>query len=304
MKPLYLPTDELVVHQINDDNPTANISLDKVTLSKPSVVNVTGGDGLVRNTEFTVKARKGKGFRDTVKVTANRLDMTAMFRNTNVFLDVNNPTSSTDLLDALNRNYGLALAEHDIVPAAIAPGVNPPVTDPEAPDVAPTDHTITIHEDCPSFIGSLLVKIGPKPATGERLNLVITKTELLGLAYPDGDSATKGQAYVYSYGVDCSALAPYFESLAGTAEGTALDGAALAKELNKVFFEEWKLSDSAADFNTKGAKLSYIGPTSTTTPQGTTYRPGANQAYNDVMIVELGSLCNNLQGLLWLHYNA
>ena len=304
MKPLYLPTDELVVHQINDDNPTAKISLEKVTLSKPKAVDKTGTDGKKRNTEFVVTARKGKGFRDSVPVTSNRLDMGAMFRNTNVFLDVHNPKSSTDLLAALNRGYGLALVEKDIVPAAIADGVNPPVTDPEAPDVDPTDHTITMHADCPSFIGNLLVKIGPKPATGERLNLVITKTELTGLAYPDGDSETKGQGYVYSYGVDCSPLAAYFESLAGTAAGTALDEARLAKELNKVFFEEWKVSDVDADFNTKGAKLSYIGPTSTTSPQGTVYRPGVNQAFTEVMIVELGSLCNNLQGLLWLHYNA
>ena len=304
MKPLYLPTEELVVHQINDDNPNAKISLDKVTLSKPKVIDKTGADGKKRNSEYVVTARKGKGFRDTVPVTANRLDMGAMFRNTNVFLDVHNPKSSTDLLAALNRGYGLALVESDIVPADIADGVNPPVTDPEAPEFVPVDHTITMHADCPSFIGTLAVKIGPKPATGERLNLVITKTELDGLAYPDGSSETKGQGYVYSYGVDCSPLLPYFESLAGTAAGTALDEARLAKELNKVFFEEWKVNATDADFNTKGAKLSYIGPTSTTSPQGTVYRPGVNQAFTEVMIVELGSLCNNLQGLLWLHYNA
>ena len=122
MKPLYLPTDELVVHQINDDNPTAKISLEKVTLSKPKAVDKTGTDGKKRNTEFVVTARKGKGFRDSVPVTSNRLDMGAMFRNTNVFLDVHNPKSSTDLLAALNRGYGLALVEKDIVPAAIADG--------------------------------------------------------------------------------------------------------------------------------------------------------------------------------------
>lgn len=304
MKPLYLPTDQLVVHQINSDNPTAKISLDKVTLSAPIAGNYVGADTNTRNTKINVKARKGKGFRDAQDVTFNRLDMAALFRNTNVFLDVNEPANSTDLLAALNRNYGLSLQETDIVPADIAPGTNPVPTDPEADDPLPTDHTITMAGTCPSFIGALLVKIGPKPATGERLSLVITKTELDGLAYPDGSSETKGQGYVYSYGVDCSPLAAYFESLAGTAAGTALDAAALAKELNKVFFEEWKVSDVDADFNTKGAKLSYIGPTSTNSPQGTSYRPGVNQAYRDVMIVELGGLCNNLQGLLWLHYNA
>lgn len=304
MKPLYLPTDQLVVHQINSDNPTAKISLDKVTLSAPIAGNYVGADTNARNTKINVKARKGKGFRDAQDVTFNRLDMAALFRNTNVFLDVNEPANSTDLLAALNRNYGLSLQETDIVPADIAPGTNPVPTDPEADDPLPTDHTITMAGTCPSFIGALLVKIGPKPATGERLSLVITKTELDGLAYPDGTSATKGQAYVYSFGTDCSPILPYFESMAGTAVGTAIDAAKFVTELNKVFFDEWKVADTAIDFNGKGAKLHYIGPTSTTTPQGTEYREGVNQQFTDVMIVELTDLCNNLQGMLWLHYNA
>lgn len=304
MKPLYLPTDQLVVHQINSDNPTAKISLDKVILSAPIAGNYVGADTNARNTKINVKARKGKGFRDAQDVTFNRLDMAALFRNTNVFLDVNEPANSTDLLAALNRNYGLSLQETDIVPADIAPGTNPVPTDPEADDPLPTDHTITMAGTCPSFIGALLVKIGPKPATGERLSLVITKTELDGLAYPDGTSATKGQAYVYSFGTDCSPILPYFESMAGTAVGTAIDAAKFVTELNKVFFDEWKVADTAIDFNGKGAKLHYIGPTSTTTPQGTEYREGVNQQFTDVMIVELTDLCNNLQGMLWLHYNA
>lgn len=305
MKPLYLPTDQLVVHQINSDNPTAKISLDKVTLSAPIAGNYVGADTNARNTKINVKARKGKGFRDAQDVTFNRLDMAALFRNTNVFLDVNEPANSTDLLAALNRNYGLSLQETDIVPADIAPGTNPVPTDPEADDPLPTDHTITMAGTCPSFIGALLVKIGPKPATGERLSLVITKTELDGLAYPDGTSATKGQAYVYSFGTDCSPILPYFETMVGTAAGTAIDAARLATEVNKVFFDEWKAdAGNTVDFNLTGAKLNYIGPTSTTTPTGTEYREGVNQQFTDVMIVELTDLCNNLQGMLWLHYNA
>lgn len=305
MKPLYLPTDQLVVHQINSDNPTAKISLDKVTLSAPIAGNYVGADTNARNTKINVKARKGKGFRDAQDVTFNRLDMSALFRNTNVFLDVNEPANSTDLLAALNRNYGLSLQETDIVPADIAPGTNPVPTDPEADDPLPTDHTITMAGTCPSFIGALLVKIGPKPATGERLSLVITKTELDGLAYPDGTSATKGQAYVYSFGTDCSPILPYFETMVGTAAGTAIDAARLATEVNKVFFDEWKAdAGNTVDFNLAGAKLNYIGPTSTTTPTGTEYREGVNQQFTDVMIVELTDLCNNLQGMLWLHYNA
>ena len=304
MKPLYLPTDQLVVHQINDDNPDAKISLDKVTLGAPAVVDLTGADGKKRNTKINVKARKGKGFRDAEDVKFNRLEMGALFRNTNVFLNVHEPKNSGELLAALNRGYGLNLQLTDIVPTDIAAGVNPVPEDPEADDPPPTDHVITMHALCPSFIGALNVKIGPKPATGERLSLVITKTELDGLAYPDGSSETKGQAYVYSFGTDCSPILPYFESMAGTAAGTAIDAAKFVAELNKVFFDEWKVGDTAIDFNGKGAKLSYIGPTSTTTPQGTEYRPGVNQAFSDVMVVELSDLCNNLQGMLWLHYNA
>lgn len=121
----------------------------------------------------------------------------------------------------------------------------------------------------------------------------------------DGTSATKGQAYVYSFGTDCSPILPYFETMVGTAAGTAIDAARLATEVNKVFFDEWKAdAGNTVDFNLAGAKLNYIGPTSTTTPTGTEYREGVNQQFTDVMIVELTDLCNNLQGMLWLHYNA
>lgn len=304
MKPLYLPTDELVIFQINADNPAAQLSLAKVTLGKPAVIDETGGDAKHRNTKVTVTARKGKGFRGAEDTKYNRLDMTSMFRNTNVFLNVHEPTSTTDLLAELNRNYGLSLAPHDIVPANIAAGVNPPLADPEDPDPIPVDHVITMHADCPSFIGTLNVKIGPKPATGERLSLVITKTELDGLDYPDGASAVKGQAYVYSYGVDCSALQPYFETMVGTAVGAVIDPAELAKQINKVFFEAWVDSATEVDFNLRGAKLHYIGPTSSTSPTGTEWMPGVNQAFTDVMVVELGALCGNFQGMLWLHYNG
>ena len=115
MKPLYLPTDQLVIHQINDDNPNAKISLDKVTLSAPTAIDDTGADGKKRNSKINVKARKGKGFRDAQDVKYNRLQMAALFRNTNVFLDVNEPKNSGELLAALNRGYGLSLQLSDIV---------------------------------------------------------------------------------------------------------------------------------------------------------------------------------------------
>ena len=83
-----------------------------------------------------------------------------------------------------------------------------------------------------------------------------------------------------------------------------LDPVRLATELNKVFYEEWSDQATEGNFNTHGAKLVYAGGTYTATADGPVWYEGVNQAYNRVVIVELGNLCANFQGNLYLHYNA
>lgn len=295
--PLNDETDKLVVALINQNNPDAKLDLTKVILGTPTV-NSTGGSK--KNTDILTKARKNSGYRDSVTCNYDRLNMPALFKNVNVFLNVHNPSNTAALLAELNRLHGLKLTEKDIVNKPIEGSVNPPLTNPEDPDPTPVDHVIEMKPECPAFIGQFTVKIGAAPQVGERLQLVITKTDLDGLTYPDGASETKGQAYIYSYGTDCTPIAKFLKTLA---KGTPVVDTALATELNKVFFEQWASNDAAAAFNTKGASVTYAGPTTESVEGGTKPVPGANTAYTNLVKIQLGALCENFQGELMLHYN-
>jgi len=308
MKPLNKTSDLLVLDFINEKNPDADLELSKVTLGTPAVND--GDDAADRNTKMTVTARKNSGFIGNQGVTYTRLEGEALFRNVTAYIDVNEPKSTTDLLATLNTQYGLKITEDDITPSTIPDGVNVKPSDPEAADPAPVDHDIVFKDDCYAFLGKIGVKIGAKPQVGERLSLVITKTQLDGLQYPDEKSETKGQAYIYSYGVDATAIAAFLKV---QADGTLADDSAFASELNKIVPELWVDDEAAKDYNVHGATVTYNGKTVNQVPDpdsttgGTKDEPveGANTDYNSILKLELSdTLCSNFQGELFLHYNA
>ncbi|ECQ9027211.1 hypothetical protein F0D22_14380 [Salmonella enterica subsp. enterica] len=306
MKPLNKTSDLLVLDLINEANVDAKLDLTKVTLLPP--VDNTD-EGAERNTKLTVKARKNSGYIKTQDVAYDRLIGQALFRNIAAYLDVKLPTKSEDLLETLNKQYGLKIQPEDIVSAPIAADTNPPLEDPEADAPPAVQHTITFKDDCYAFKGAINVLIGERPQVGERLSLVITKTTLDGLQYPDGKSDGKGQAYIYSYGTDCTAIQGFLSKLA---VGTPIDDTAMATELNKVFPEEWVAADGTVDYNLKGATVVYAGSTTETVtdpddPQSTIQQdvPGADMSYNSIVKLKLDdSNCANFQGELFLHYNA
>ncbi|ANZ48171.1 virion structural protein [Erwinia phage vB_EamM_Asesino] len=298
MKPLNKTSDVLVLDFINEKNSGANLDLSKIILGTP--VENTGDDKADRNTAMDVKARKNSGYIGDQGVTYNRLDGEKLFLNVTAYIDVKTPKTTTDLLPKLNEQYGLKLTADDIVPAAIPDNTNPPVTNPEDPDPAPVDHEIVFKDDCYAFLGKIPVKIGAKPQVGERLSLVITQTQLDGLVYPDTPVEDKGQAYIYSYGVDCSAIGQFLDV---QATGVMANDTAFAVELNKVVPELWVAEDASKDYNLKGANVTYVGLTA----DDGTGKPveGANTAYNKVMLLELDDTkCSNFTGTMFLHFNA
>ncbi|QVW28661.1 putative virion structural protein [Erwinia phage pEa_SNUABM_8] len=303
MKPLNKTSDLLVLDLINEKNPDADLELGKIKLGVPSPIADEGAD---RNTSMVLTARKNSGYIGDQTVTYDRLDGVSLFRNVTAYLDVKSPKKTEDLLATLNAQYGLKVTEDDIVSAPIADGTNPPLTDPDAPDPVPVDHTITFDAGCYAYLGTIPVKIGPKPQVGERLSLVVTQTKLDGLVYPDGPSDAKGQGYIYSYGVDCTAIADFLKV---QAEGVIAEDSAFPVELNKVVPELWVDSDTAADYNLHGANVLYVGPTADdgTATGEEPKKPveGANTAYNQVLKLQLSdTLCSNFQGIMFLHFNA
>ncbi|QVW55052.1 hypothetical protein pEaSNUABM29_00008 [Erwinia phage pEa_SNUABM_29] len=303
MKPLNKTSDLLVLDFINEKNPQAELELSMVTLGDPTPITDEGAD---RNTGMRLTAKKNSGYIGTQDVTYDRLEGAALFRNVTAYLDVKLPKTSTDLLATLNKQYGLGITVDDITPAVIPDNTNPPLTNPDDPDPAPVDHVITFNDGCYAYLGAIPVKIGAKPQVGERLSLVVTETKLDGLVYPDGPDAAKGQAYIYSYGVDCTAIAPFLKV---QAEGVIAEDSAFPTELNKVVPELWVDSTDAADYNLHGANVLYVG---STTDDGTATgdepkKPveGANTEYNSILKLELSdTLCSNFTGVLFLHYNA
>lgn len=303
MKPLNKTSDLLVLDLINEKNSGANLELGKVKLGTPVPITEEDAD---RNTSLEVTARKNSGYIGKQDVTYDRLEGVPLFRNVTAYLDVKLPKTTTDLLPTLNSQYGLQITEDDIVPAAIPDNTNPPLANPDDPDPAPVDHDIVFKDECLAYLGKIPVKIGPKPQVGERLSLVVTQTKLDGLVYPDGPSDDKGQAYIYSYGVDCSPIAAFLDV---QATGVMANDTAFAVELNKVVPELWVADDAAKDYNLKGANVLYVGLTADdgTATGSDPKKPveGANLAYNKVMLLELDDTkCSNFTGIMFLHFNA
>lgn len=308
MIPLNKTSDNLVLDLILANNTDAEIDFTKVKFGEPEI---NTDEGATKNTKLKITARKNSGFINSQDVVYNRLRGEGLFRNITAYLDVNLPKSTDDLLAKLNKQYGLNIQPEDIVAAQIEGEVNPIATDPEADDPEPVPHTLTFAPDCMAFLGTINLLIGPRPQVGERLSLVITQTDLDGLHYPDGPSDTKGQAYIYSYGTDCTAISNFLSKRVAAED---LDDTAFATELNKVFPEEWTATApeiASAPYNLRDAEITYAGPTVKQVPDqagtGTVDEPipGVNSTdYNSVVIVKLSDKCDNFTGELILHYNA
>lgn len=305
MIPLNKTSDKLVLDLILANNTDAELDMTKVKFGAPSV---NTDEGATKNTKMVVTARKNTGFIGNQEVIYDRLRGEALFRNVSAYLDVHEPKTTSDLLAQLNKQYGLKVQDEDIIPASIADGVNPVPTDPEAEDPAPVPHVLTFKPECLAFLGTINLLIGPRPQVGERLSLVIKKTELDGLMYPDGPSDSKGQAYIYSYGTDCTAISNF---LSKRAVGEDLDDTAFATELNKVFPEEWVALSGSHDYNLQDAEIVYAGSTQESVSDGNGGTKmqaveGVNDTdFNSVVKLKLKEEnCANFTGTLILHYNA
>lgn len=238
------------------------------------------------NTELLVTATRSSPYVGSVTVEYDRLDLERLFRNIAVNLDVKGAKTTSDLLARLNARYGLAIAKEEVVEEPV------PERNEENPVV---NHTIKIKDTSLVYIGELAVTIGEDADVGERLNLVITKTRLDGMHYPV-DGTEKGQAYIYSFGVDCNAIRTFLSTLA---TGGDIVDTALAKELNKVVPEIWVADDNLMDYNVRGSKIVFAGSTSDEEAVD------SNTSFNSVVIISLDDTkCSNFAGDLYLHYNA
>lgn len=259
---------ENLISLINSANSAETpISLEDVDVSVPYEINTDGCD-----TEVVVTAKpdylplRGK---QTFRYLRRAIG-SVVKGDLELYLDPEMQTSY-DLIPFLNQELGIQLTEDDVI--------NDPIVD--------EIHLLRAAPRSYEWKDTAIVLM--KQAT--KLEEVITETGLEGLVYPDSQDPI-GQAYIYSYGVDCSRIKPFLSVMAA---GVEFDDTALAVELNKTVPEVWVAVSTPADWNLKDAQCVYEGPTSGLV--------GANPAFERVVSIELSELCSNFAGTLNLHYN-
>ncbi|MGL5397345.1 MAG: hypothetical protein ACRDBQ_19010 [Shewanella sp.] len=252
---------------INAENRIEPPLTDKdVDIGLPEVVSVEGRDSCV---VLTSKMRGDEG--SQVAVCYHRRALSDYTDVDNVFGDEDIRTTH-DLLVPINERFNLNLIPEDFEDHPVSLG----------------NHTIIAKADSHEWRkGAVIEVIKAIPLVD-----VITKTDLSGLVYPDHQNTAIGQAYVYSYPIDCTAVNYFLKLLAVDVD---IDDNALSVVMNIVFHERWCAQDEPAPFNLRGAVVVFDGLTKDLI--------GANPEFENVVSLRLSDKCTNLQGILNLHFN-
>lgn len=146
------------------------------------------------NTQMVISAKDQYSlYQGDVTVYYHRMDLTELTRQTNLIADVMVATSTQDVVNSLNKKYGLILTAEDIVIR--------PLTDEEKDLDTTTGVVIEAMPNSWGWIGS--VKVGLRRG-GYKLSDYVTDLTVSAFDYPAAYS-TKPFATVYTYWRDFSA---------------------------------------------------------------------------------------------------
>lgn len=138
-------TATLIYDLINDAN-EIDIDASILSLSAPTVLS---GDATGKNTSVVGTPLSGSGYKNTVRLTYDRLDMTVLLQKLVKQVVVPNLTQTTDVLSAFNEKYGFLLVAGDIVNESItSTGGTQSIT-------------VTMADSCPAFIGTFELTVSP-----------------------------------------------------------------------------------------------------------------------------------------------
>ncbi len=138
-------TATLIYDLINDAN-EIDIDASILSLSAPTVLS---GDASGKNTSVIGTPLSGSGYKNTVRLTYDRLDMTVLLQKLVKQVVVPNLTQTTDVLSAFNEKYGFLLVAGDIVNESItSTGGTQSIT-------------VTMADSCPAFIGTFELTVSP-----------------------------------------------------------------------------------------------------------------------------------------------
>lgn len=233
------------------------------------------------NTRMMVTAKDQYSlYQGEVEVFYHRMDLSDLIRQTNLIADVMEATSTQDIINSLNKKYGLILTPADVLVR--------PLTD-EEKDL---DNNLgVVIEAMPNSWGwKGSVKVGLRRG-GYKLSDYVTDLTVSAFDYPAAYS-TKPFATVYSYWRDFSA----YQAQLKTVEVGTDQMAAIMAVLTAATGAAWVMTPSVRN-SLAGATVVAVG-------ECAEYPETYNVQYDRFVRVSLDPvLCLGYIGDLYIHYN-
>lgn len=276
--PRNLPSEDMVIALINRDNDLYLSRADVVVGDIRNNLNPTEilSTGYMRDTTATLKAVFGGNFKENTDINYRRLDADVIFGKTVAVIPPEGQGNTFDLLPAINKMFGLALQDRDVVNEIINIRA------------LPVELTVKFRDDCPAWKGGIPVVIRRVPID---IDTVIKNNELPIQRYPTGQSELiQGDLYAYSRDFN-----EYSDTLVDINFATPLDP--VVDVLNRTMMpDNWVIQPTPKAFNLYNANVVYNGPV--------TLPYSSRRGFNRVLVIVLDPVCNNMAGRLILHYNA
>jgi hypothetical protein len=159
---------QIVIDLINNDNSTA-LTPDLLTFGLPTAAT---GDNPTRNTELSLTAKAGSGYKGSVTVKYNRVDLSTVPGARSVVFPKGDATKIADLIPEINAAYQLNLQPEDFVDGDLPAFAGQPNEQ--------HDFQLAAGADSLCFINSVTLTVH---ADDIDLASVITTQELNGLVY-------------------------------------------------------------------------------------------------------------------------
>ncbi|ANZ50582.1 putative virion structural protein [Erwinia phage vB_EamM_Stratton] len=105
----------MLLEAINKQNNTA-LTWNQIASGYPEVIQSEGAE---RNTRVLLYGLNGQGYKGSVSIEYDRIDMPTLFRNLVPVIITNPKDKLSDLLPFLNEKYGLSLIADDIVDQSV-----------------------------------------------------------------------------------------------------------------------------------------------------------------------------------------
>lgn len=272
------PSREMLIDAINLKNGLIDdpLTWDQIAAGFPEKVLTPTGE---RNTRLLIYGLKQGGYKGSVTVTYDRIDLEALFRNvTPLALYKSKPSKLSDLLPVINNAYGLSLIADDIIDQDVSALGDDFIA------------TVEMKQGCVAWFGSFEMRVSdfiPK-----LVNIIVDNK--LDVIVPPFQLDNKPNAEYIAYGYDYTEMKTTFASWGGNRVLTQ-DDIDLLNEVVPLKFVNKNAADAEpGTIPLKGAK--FIGIANVTATS--LYDPAFSKCVRIQMAADLAH-----KGELLLHYS-